>query len=60
MHRPRRAHAAVTLAAPEQPPALPPDGLERLRAAVKARTEPRRPSPRTFRDRLEAWLAEEL
>ena len=61
MHRPpRRAQATTTLPAPEQPNALPADGLERLRAAVKDRTESPRAARRTFRDRLEAWLEEEL
>jgi hypothetical protein len=61
MHRPtRHARAVTTLHVPEQPPAPPRDGLERLRAAVKARAEAQRQAPRTFRDRLQAWLEEEL
>ena len=57
----RRATAVLELAPSRPVTALEQDaGVDRLRAALRARREaPQYPRP-SFRDRLEAWLEEEL
>lgn len=62
MPRPRRHATAVTT---QPAPALPArgqpvDGVDRLRALVKARREGQAPTRPGFRERLEAWLEQEL
>jgi hypothetical protein len=57
----RRATATTTQLSPGSLPGpAAADGVERLRALVKERREAQRPARPTFRDRLEAWLEEEL